>query len=298
MKFALLALLLLVPSMAAPRSSKPGLADLVDRVRPSIVQIIIAVEAPNSMARAQTLVPCIVKVSALLARCIAGTGFFINDRGDILTAAHVTEGVEETIQLLSAASIEAHPYAAIELPNGETGGAKIAWNNLMEGLDFRFEDPQHDLAVLSLTSPDIFKSLGEQVITRGAPKLTPTVVTFDLTRPRSGDEVYAAGYPLNAEDLTTSAGNVGTPWGKEALVTARKNGLTQEIEVYRLDLRANPGNSGGPVFAAANQSVIGIVVETQQNVGGWIAISVPSRYIEEILREKGIPFHSVLSKKN
>src|ERR1035438_4624937 len=102
-------------------------------------------------------------------------------------------------------------------------------------------------------------------------------VSFDLDRRRDGEDVFACGYPLGALELTTTSGHVATSWAQHSLLTAKKYGILEESEVIRLDLRANPGSSGGPIFSSSNQSVIGLADEGSGLPGGWIAFSGPDR---------------------
>jgi S1-C subfamily serine protease len=119
-----------------------------------------------------------------------------------------------------------------------------------------------------------------------------TAVTFDLKRPRDGDAVYTCGFPLNAEALTTASGAVATAWGMETLVNAKRHGLQDGTDIYRLDLRNNPGNSGAPVFDLSSGHLIGIAVETLMAPGGYSAIVVPSHYVTDLLEKNHIAWRS------
>jgi hypothetical protein len=100
-----------------------------------------------------------------------------------------------------------------------------------------------------------------------------------------------------AEVLNTTSGTVITAWALETLQEAKGVGLPQETEVYRLSLMANPGNSGGPLFATKDQHVVGMIVETEPNIGGWPAIAVPAGYLTHLLQDHNIPLKTASTGK-
>ncbi len=94
--------------------------------------------------------------------------------------------------------------------------------------------------------------------------------------------------------ITTTSGHVATAWGSEVPEHAHQTGLSGEIDVYRLDMTATSGNSGGPAFRSNNQQVIGMIIEVLGNTngGGWTATAIPSHYITEMLDKDNIPWKS------
>jgi S1-C subfamily serine protease len=227
------------------------------------------------------------------ASCVVGTGFFVNEKGDVATADHVYEEANEIVEKLAAAGFKAHSSLTIAFSNLE----KVHHNYFHIDFTIRDQDTVHDIAVVSPTDPTQIKAIGPLNGALGLPKPGPMAVTFDLPRPRDGDSIYACGYPLNAEALTTTSGSIATVWGHENLQTAKKHGSADETDVYRLDLKVNPGNSGGPVFEIRNGSVIGMIVE-YQGLPGDIAIVVPSHYITELLQKNHISWGSSVPKQH
>lgn len=299
-RFGLVALSMFVSLSCAAQGHKgargattekaPSLPEMIENVRGTIMGIVVAV-SPG-----QSVVPSNIDRCFNGLTCVVGTGFFVSDKADLVTAAHVADDVEILIQRLTAIHILATASLEVALPNYETHTARISSNH--SRYDFRVlaKDDGHDIAILSPTSPNLFEQMKHLSIRVGDNVITNNqrAVIFDLARPRDGEDVFACGYPLGAEDLTTTSGHIATSWASEVPKHARDSGGSQPIDVYRLDLTTTFGDSGGPAFRSKNQAVIGMVVGGQGSAGGggWTATIIPSHYITELLDKNHVTWKS------
>jgi S1-C subfamily serine protease len=277
--------------------AKAELPEMIKRVRRSVVQITVFAQAQNNDVQTLSQVTgCPFIVTDVVGPiCIVGTGYFVNDKGDVVTAAHVAEEMTQVLQKLDSAHIPNQHSITVALPNIENSSIEMGHNYATLDFKIRDTDTLHDIALLSLNDPRQFKGIGHGMVDvpgLGIPDLTATTVTFDLRRPEDGESVYTCGFPLNAEALTTTTGTVATAWGTENLLIARAHQRPEKVDVYRLNLTANPGNSGGPTFASSNGAVVGMVVELFGPTRN-IAILVPSHYIAEFLTGDNITWNAV-----
>src|SRR5690242_3299866 len=84
--------------IAAPGGDQ--LAKRVQQVSPSVVTLIIRLNLAADQNSKDF--PEFVKSCFQNGVCIAGTGFFVNTHGDIVTAAHVVESMTEVASQLKA----------------------------------------------------------------------------------------------------------------------------------------------------------------------------------------------------
>ena len=124
-------------------------------------------------------------------------------------------------------------------------------------LEFRTADFAHDIAILNFSSAEVKKQ---------NPWFQIKSLSIDDTKPDLGDEVgfigYFAGDELPIMSHTTIAGYTAMP---EQLI---------------LDLPANPGQSGSPVFVFRTGKVVGILAS----------------FVPVILVPGATPTHSGLSR--
>jgi S1-C subfamily serine protease len=291
-----------------PVAAAPSLPEMIEHVRGSIVGIIVELD------RRQLQHPPVPSSITCFneGKCVVGTGFFVNDKADVVTASHVADGVTSLLQQLAASNIAARALLEIDMPNFENKAIGRAQVTMLRGhklFGFRIqdEDRAHDIAILSPTMPNLFEQARRPVIsaettektTEHEPTNSPSAVTFDITRPREGEDVFACGYPLGAADVTTTSGHLATVWESEVPRHARELGLSGSVDVYRLDLTATFGNSGGPAFLAKDQGVIGMIIEGNgvPGGGGWTATAIPSHYITEMLDKNHIVWNSSVGRQ-
>jgi serine protease Do len=241
------------------------LAPLIDRLRPSVVNISTTTVAKHPPVRRtpsqrtprsggddfdefferffggtpgqQPEAPDELKGASL------GSGFLLNSEGFILTNNHVVKDATEI---------------KVRLSDGREFPAKVIGR-----------DPPTDVALIQL---------------QGAPKdLPPPVVLGDSDGVRQGDFVVAMGSPFGLRDTAT----LGIVSAKHR-AGINANGTYDDF--LQTDAAINPGNSGGPLFNLRGE-VVGInsaIVSPQigQGIGFAVPISLAKALLPQ-LREKG-----------
>jgi serine protease Do len=231
-------------------------ADVVDRVKPSVVSVRTKSEAPQATADDEsTDIP--PNMERFFRRFFGdqmpgpnrmprnrrtqgqGSGFFISADGYVVTNNHVID---------KATTVE------IQTDDGKTYTAKVIGT-----------DPRTDLALLKVEGRTDFPWV----------RLAPTA-------PRIGDWVLAVGNPFGLGGTVTAG-----------IVSARGRdiGAGTYDDFIQIDAAVNRGNSGGPTFNLAGE-VIGvntaIVSPTGGNIG--IAFAIPSETVQTViaaLRQNG-----------
>ncbi|MBS1627713.1 MAG: trypsin-like peptidase domain-containing protein [Bacteroidetes bacterium] len=129
------------------------------------------------------------------------------------------------------------------------------------GVEFKaviaFKDEHKDLAILKIEDADFktIKTLPYSIKKSGA----------DL-----GEEIFTLGYPRN--DLTFNQGFLST-----------QSGFNGDSSSYQLQISANPGNSGGPVFNSKGE-VIGILSTREKQAEG-VAFAIKSKNIYKLVEQ-------------
>lgn len=195
-----------------------------------------------------------------------GTGFVIGDGNTAVTNAHVVEAVQKQQRL---------PNLRVFFPNGRSVQGQPAQ---VVGQD-RF----HDLAILKFEGPP-------------APALT-----LRLDRePLQGQSVGILGYPIGFQLGLVPAVHRGVVSAIVPAVLPLPTGarMTEELaqvirnpyDLYQLDLVVFPGNSGSPLFDAADGAVWGIInktlaVGTREHLlsePSGVGYAVPARWIHQL----------------
>jgi len=192
-----------------------------------------------------------------------------------VTACHVANDVQSVIKILGDLGIQAISVAGFSLPNKETNGIKSISDTYGVNATLVATDPLHDLALFHIEPNPSTK-----------PK-TP-FVRLSNTAPNDGDAIFSCGFPFGEPGIVTTSGAIASASKLAVLITAASAGAIGKIFVYWVDLAVNPGNSGGPIFSNADQSVLGIVVENEGSLG----IVVPSTYIIDFLESHNIRWNS------
>ena len=120
-----------------------------------------------------------------------------------------------------------------------------------------YTDKASDLALLKISDSDYIE-----------PKNIPYSIRKKTTE--LGEEVYTLGYPRADNDIV---------YGKGYL--SAKSGFEGDSNAYQLQILANPGYSGAPVFNE-NAELIGIINTRQQQLEG-VAFAIKSSKIIDLI---------------
>ena len=209
-----------------------------------------------------------------------GNGFFINEQGYLLTAAHVLETFRDGGQ----------PYVLVNRRNGPP--------KLLQATVIAM-DAEHDVAVLRATSNPFdsnykvtFLALSSEPVSLGEP-----VSALSLHPPRQQN---AHTFEVPREDRFS-----GEVLSCESTQLEKAGPAT---EVFLLSHPVNLGQSGSPVLSQSSRAVVGLVE------GRWLRSSglsiakssaasittpgaaVPIRYAIALLQRQSISWHSVVQK--
>lgn len=138
-----------------------------------------------------------------------------------------------------------------------TGAVVINGKGEEFNADILHIDQSRDLAILKIDDPE-FEPL------RSLP------YGIRKTRTDLGEEIFTLGYPRN--DIVYGEGYLSS-----------RSGFNSDTLTYQLQISANPGNSGGPVFNRQGE-IIG-VLSTRQAQAEGVAFAVKSAYIYSMLAD-------------
>ncbi len=232
--------------------STPNLADLVEKVSPSVVQIIVrtpgqvlAMNGPGDLPDAFRGTP----FEDFFRRGVpgqgqgqretpdrmgSGSGFFI-DQGYIVTNNHVVDDAKKV---------------TVKFSDGREIDATVVG-----------KDPKTDLAVVKVDAKD----------------LPPALAWGDSDHARPGDSVFAIGSPFNLGNTVTSG-----------IISARGRDINSGPydDYIQVDAPINMGNSGGPLFDQAGR-VIGVNSAIFSPSGGNVGIgfSIPSSLAQSVVQQ-------------
>ena len=123
--------------------------------------------------------------------------------------------------------------------------------------DIIYADQASDLALLKINDADFI-----------APKNIPYTIRKNTSE--LGEEIYTLGYPRSDNDIV---------YGKGYL--SAKTGFEGDNNAYQLQISANPGYSGAPVFNE-NAELIGIINTRQKQLEG-VAFAIKSDKIFDLI---------------
>lgn len=233
--------------------SREGFADLVDRVRPTVVNVAAVVKPAASPTDSDIEIPPELRgtpIEEFLRELLElpdredesrapmvslGSGFIIEPSGYVVTSAHVIQ---------NAGKIQITLADGIKLPARVIG-----------------RDEETDIALLKV-EPD---------------SPLPHVTWGDSDRVRVGDWVVAVGNPFGLGGTVTAG-----------IISARGRDIQSgRFDDYlQIDAPINRGNSGGPSFDR-NGAVIGVNSAIFAPAGGSIGIgfAIPSALARPVLQE-------------
>lgn len=196
---------------------------------------------------------CINKEQHVFARyhmaddsACAGSGFFIDTDGHLLTNFHVISKATRSFIQLPILSFEQFEVDLV-------GGC-----------------PEHDIALLKVKDEDLKRLKKLLQSTAKVSDITPlTLGNSDSLVPPQ--EIMALGYPLSSKRMKATTGKVSGPES------------TEIGECIQTDAHINPGSSGGPVVDSKGQ-VIGIstLKVVQKDVDG-VAYLIPINDVKLLL---------------
>lgn len=254
-----------------------------------------------------------------MSTAAVGTGFIVTPDGYMVTNAHVVHTDEEALTMQFAmTSLENYAVAAADsfmeelrregyqMSQEEWDGIANAWYSLLaqsmeidnlqasyqcfvgnvspgsdvsakgQGLDLRKMGepiPGKDIAILKMEGTNL-----------------PTVKLGDDTALRTGDRVYAMGYPAVAtlSDALNVAQAIQEPTLTQGIVSAKKE-MAGGWSVIQTDVAIHGGNSGGPLFNEAGEVIgintFGMLEESGASAAGMnfaIPISIARQFLSEI----------------
>jgi len=238
------------PRLMAPPVAADGtlsFADLVERVSPSVVSVLVEREVQSpalpsqfedffnfrfgqpDQRRSDPFDDGTRRAQA------EGSGFFIDRSGHVVTNNHVIDDAESI---------------RVQLSNGDTVDAELIG-----------ADPLTDLAVLKVDIDDA----------------QPFVEFAEDVNVRVGDWVLAVGNPYGLSGTVTS-GIVSAIGGQN-----REN---QYLDFIQIDAPINRGNSGGPTFDLKGR-VVGVNTAIYSPNGGSVGIgfAIPAKVARETVRQ-------------
>jgi serine protease Do len=245
-----------VPAPVAPApvagAASAGLADIVARVSPSVVQIMVRQGSPSQTVAGpgdlEALPPALRDFFGrehpfffgerrqwrAPERRGSGSGFFV-EAGYIVTNNHVVDNARQL---------------RVRLDDGtEIAGSLVG------------TDPRTDLAVIKVDARHARLPLA----------------WGDSDRARVGENVFTIGAPFSLGN-TVTAGIISA--------RGRNIGAGPYDDYLQIDAPINPGNSGGPMFNSAGE-VIGVNTAIFSPSGGNVGIgfSIPSQQARAIVRQ-------------
>jgi S1-C subfamily serine protease len=196
---------------------------------------------------------------------IDGTGFFVNDEGWFLTAAHVITDLQTITPQRPLPCI-----MAIYVP--QDGWQRDA--AIVNTRWFKFTECKIDVALdLAACKPMI------------APFLWAHPLSFEEYRPPDGTPLAFSGFPLGSIEPLCSRGHVAT---------YRNTVDEQGDREILIDKGTWPGASGSPIYSGGGR-VLGILLARGTAEATGIAVGRPTNFILAFLRKNDIRFTSTKS---
>lgn len=268
-----------------PGGDYMDLADAIEYVRPSIVQIAVL---PGAAAHGTQL-------------NMLGTGFWVSEDGLVMTARQVIEDAQRLMTSLPGSSLMiGQAIPSITDPEFTIRGSfNYLRSKVVE------EDPRHDIALIqAMQNP--FGTEQRPFIKAPAPDtdVYPLLglATLSTSEVRDGEQIGVSGYPLAEPALVTTSGGIASALGvniQQAQALGAPPGYTipNTANTYLADVTVNPGNSGGPVYRISDGGVIGVCVAFRIGRGSngtdmffnnsGLSVVVPIKYGRELIARHG-----------
>ena len=240
---------------------------------------------------------CVPESTAVNAS-IVGTGFFINDQGYFITAAHVAN-----VNHIGPDTKPIPCFLQVMIRHEGGAGSKL--------FDIIDTDKDHDLALCQIKGlmvrDEKHSPLPPDAIPRS--RWSPFAsLAMDSESPRSGELVALDGFPLGSWIPDVQMGNVAATETLMEVPKTPKDGR----ELLQISVNGNHGNSGGPVVDISTGKVIGVLLmvvpaplaidgELKWDLGTYqssgIMLAVPAKWVNALVARHQISSSEVKAGK-
>lgn len=214
-------------------ASANSLPETIDQVRPSIVAV--GSYHPSGSPR----------------QIFRGTGFVVGNGHLVVTNHHVLP-----------TDLKADKKEALAVYSGRGRKARHHAARIVAS------DPEHDLALLYITTPLPALSLSSGAAVREGSEIAFTGFPLGM----------ALGlYPVTHRGIVSAISPMAPPQASSRTLTAKAiRAMRNPYDVLQLDATAYPGNSGSPVYDQGSGIVVGVVNSVLVKGGKEAAIEKPS----------------------
>ena len=237
-------------ALAIAQAQQEALADLYDRVAPSVVNIKVTIEHPDMGEMPQEMpfgLPGLPGVPGnpgeLPPMQGEGSGWVYDTEGHIVTNNHVVEGATDIL---------------VTFHNGLWAKGELV-----------AADPMSDLAVIKVDPP-------KGVELKPLPLADPDSL-------RVGYSVIAIGAPFGLEETLTTG--VVSAIGRSLPVGLKDSGPHYSLpDVIQTDAAINPGNSGGPLLDLTGRVVgVNFAIESPVRASSGIGFAIPVSIVQRVV---------------
>ncbi|RBP41236.1 FHA domain-containing protein [Roseimicrobium gellanilyticum] len=228
-----------------------------------------------------------------------GSGFIINDRGDVVTNNHVVAGADmifilhknkDRIRLHLAKSVKTLPEADLAVVSSGINASPLTLNLAL---------PNPDISGNTIVSSVGFPAIAD---TRpiGLGKILLNKVTLPELKTKGVD--ITQDMEENQSLAQFAAPSVAPPGGvrriaRRALLQVDNKGQESDlegrsVETVEFNVDIAPGNSGGPLLDRAGY-VVGVVGQGRQQAVHQIQFAMSSKELAAFLSEHDVPFGQV-----
>lgn len=238
-------------ALALPLGALAGLADAVQRVRPSVV--IVGTYKATDNPRFQ----------------LRGTGFVVGNGLQVVTNAHVLPDV---------AGVADAPALVVQV-RGDDGQWRV------RAVEVQERDGMHDLALLRLQGAEVpALKLGDSSRVREGDD-------FAFTGFPIGGVLGFSPVTHRALVSSITAAALPSPSARQLQARAVRGLRDGTFEIFQLDATAYPGNSGGPLFDPQTGDVVGVMNmvlikgtrESALSQPSGIAYAIPAVHLKAML---------------
>lgn len=200
----------------------------------------------------------------------SGSGVLVSGSGLVLTNAHVIGDFEQAVPV--------------------TGGEPLKWHFVSTGLKVVVRAGQSGEKSYPPHVVRVDKRADLALLKISAGEALPALPLAPETPLEAGRQVFMAGFPggklPDAAPFTGGGGKINLAEAKNPRVSINAGMITAVRQrdrdmIYQLDIRANPGNSGGPIINPEGQVValLNAGIPSMQSIN----YAIPVRYFRLVL---------------